>query len=35
LPGERFLWDTAKMRFTNSEAGNRHIDPPYRNGFGP
>jgi hypothetical protein len=34
LPGERFLWDTGKMRFTNSEAGSRYIDPPYRNGFG-
>ncbi len=30
LPGERFEWDTAAMRVTNSETANRYIDPPYR-----
>jgi hypothetical protein len=33
LPGERFEWDSAKMRVTNSEAANRWIDPAYREGF--
>ena len=30
LPGERFEWDTANMRFTNSEKGNQYVDPPTR-----
>ncbi|MBI1791193.1 MAG: Gfo/Idh/MocA family oxidoreductase [Acidobacteria bacterium] len=30
LPGERFEWDTAAMRVTNSEAANRLVDPSYR-----
>src|SRR5262249_9778548 len=30
MPGERFEWDTAAMRVTNSEAANKFIDPPYR-----
>jgi predicted dehydrogenase len=28
--GERFEWDTAAMRITNSEAANKYVDPPYR-----
>ena len=34
LPGERFEWDSAAMRITNSERGNRFVDPPYRGGWG-
>jgi predicted dehydrogenase len=30
LPNERFQWDTAAMKVTNSEAANKFIDPPYR-----
>jgi hypothetical protein len=30
LPGERLEWDTANMRFTNSERANAYVDPPYR-----
>jgi len=30
LPGERLEWDTANMRFTNSEQANAYVDPPYR-----
>ncbi|MEK7408721.1 MAG: Gfo/Idh/MocA family oxidoreductase [Acidobacteriota bacterium] len=33
LPGERFEWDTANMRVTNSERANRYVDPPYRGGY--
>jgi predicted dehydrogenase len=33
LPGERFEWDTAQMRATNSERANRYVDPAYRPGF--
>jgi hypothetical protein len=33
MPGERFEWDSAQMRVTNSEAANRWIDPAYREGF--
>jgi predicted dehydrogenase len=32
FPGERFEWDTAKMR-TNSEKANKYIDPPMRSGY--
>ena len=34
LPGERFEWDTASMRITNSEKAQAFVDPPYHNGFG-
>jgi len=34
MPGEKFAWDASAMRVTNSEAGQRLIDPPYRNGWG-
>jgi hypothetical protein len=34
LPGERFLWDTASLRVTNSEKANRFVDPGYRAGYG-
>jgi hypothetical protein len=30
LPNERFQWDSAAMKITNSEAANRWIDPPHR-----
>lgn len=30
FPGERFEWDSAAMRITNSERANRWVDPPYR-----
>lgn len=33
LPGEKFLWDTAAMKVTNSEKANAWVDPPYRNGY--
>jgi hypothetical protein len=33
LPGERFEWDSAAMRVTNSEKANQFIDPPYRKDY--
>lgn len=33
LPWQRFEWDTAQQRVTNSEAANRYVDPPYREGY--
>lgn len=30
FPGERFEWDSAAMRITNSERANRWVDPPHR-----
>jgi len=33
FPGERFEWDTAEMRVTNSEKANRHLDAPARSGY--
>jgi predicted dehydrogenase len=33
LPGERFEWDTAKMRITNSEKANQYLDPPARKAY--
>ena len=33
LPGERFEWDTAKMRITNSENANKYLDPPARSTY--
>ena len=33
LPGEKFEWDSASLRVTNSEKANQHVNPPYRNGY--
>jgi predicted dehydrogenase len=33
LPWQRFEWDSAAMRVTNSEAANRFINPPYRKNY--
>jgi predicted dehydrogenase len=33
LPGERFEWDTGRMRVSNSEKAHAFVDPPYRDGF--
>jgi predicted dehydrogenase len=30
LPGEKFEWDTAAKRITNSEKANKFVDPAYR-----
>jgi predicted dehydrogenase len=30
VPAERLEWDSANLRFTNSERANRYVDPPYR-----
>jgi predicted dehydrogenase len=30
---EKLLWDGENLRFTNSEAANRLLDPPYRTGW--
>jgi len=35
LPGEWLEWDSAKLRFTNSEQANRYVDPPYRSEYRP
>jgi hypothetical protein len=34
LPNERYEWDSANMRITNSEQANRLVDPPYRPEYG-
>ncbi len=34
LPGQKFLWDSANLRVTNSEKANQYVNPPYRNGYG-
>jgi hypothetical protein len=34
LPDERFAWDTAAMRVTNSEKANLYVDPDYRGKWG-
>ncbi|MGH9721029.1 MAG: Gfo/Idh/MocA family protein [Bryobacteraceae bacterium] len=34
MPGEKFQWDSANMRITNSEKANQLVNPPYRNGYG-
>jgi predicted dehydrogenase len=34
VPNERFEWDTARMRITNSEKANKLVDPPYRGNWG-
>lgn len=31
--GEKLYWDAKELRFTNSEAANRLINPPYRKGW--
>jgi len=33
IPGTKLEWDPANMRFTNSDEANRHIAPPYREGW--
>ena len=33
FPGERYEWDTAKMRITNSEKANQYLDPPARKAY--
>lgn len=33
VPAERLLWDSANLRFTNSEQANAWVDPPYRGEF--
>lgn len=30
---EKLLWDAEKLRFTNSEAANKLLNPPYRSGW--
>ena len=32
-PGQKLQWDNAKARFTNHEAANAFINPPYRQGW--
>ena len=31
--GKKLEWDAPNMRFTNSEEANRHVNPPYRQGW--
>ena len=33
FPGQTLKWDTAALRFTNNDAANVLIDPPYREGW--
>ena len=33
FPGERFEWDTAAGRVTNSDKGNRYLDPDARSNY--
>ena len=33
FPGETLLWDDKAMRFTNNEAANAFVRPPYRDGW--
>jgi predicted dehydrogenase len=33
FPGQTLQWDDAKMRFTNNDAANAMVDPPYRDGW--
>ncbi len=33
LPWQRFEWDSAQQRITNSEAANKWVDPPYRSQY--
>jgi hypothetical protein len=33
FPGERFDWDTSKMRITNSEKANKYLDPQARKAY--
>jgi hypothetical protein len=31
--GQKLQWDGPNMRFTNSEEANKHLNPPYREGW--
>ncbi len=33
FPGQTLQWDNEKVRFTNSEAANAYVNPPYRDGW--
>jgi len=33
MPGTKLEWDGPNARFTNSEEANRHVNPPYRQGW--
>ena len=33
FPGTKLEWDGQNMRFTNSDAANHHVQPPYREGW--
>ena len=33
FPGQKLKWDDKNMRFTNHEAANAYINPPYRSGW--
>jgi predicted dehydrogenase len=33
FPGQTLRWDDANARFTNHEAANAHVHPPYRDGW--
>jgi hypothetical protein len=33
FPGETLKWDEAAVRFTNHEAANAYLNPPYRDGW--
>jgi len=33
MPGTKLQWDSENTRFTNSDEANRHINPPYRQGW--
>ena len=32
-PGQKLQWDNEAARFTNHDAANAHVNPPYRNGW--
>ena len=33
FPGQTLKWDEKKVRFTNHDAANAYINPPYREGW--
>ena len=33
FPGETLRWEDAQMRFTNHQAANALVNPPYRSGW--
>jgi predicted dehydrogenase len=33
IPGEKFQWNSAGMKITNSQKANAFVDPPYRGGY--